>query len=342
MGDTSGQWWDKMWSPATGCTAVSAGCANCWAKMMAGRFWAKQYPDVLRITGKDVSRLPVTVAECCEADGLTRPRAFSDVRCHPKRLDHPLHWRKPRKVFVCSMGDLFHEDVPTQFVDGVFAVMSLLPQHTFQVLTKRPERMRAYLSENTVLFEIDSVAASTLAKHTDQNHVTLPRSGAWPLPNVWLGVSIEDQATADERIPLLLETPAAVRFISYEPALAPVRLRTGIYQQESGFRGTSLDGIDWVICGGESGPGARPMHPDWARSVRDQCQEAGVPFFFKQWGEWQPAADIDVTDPIMGISTDSPRYHALPNGGGMARVGKKAAGRLLDGRTWDECPEVAA
>lgn len=229
------QWTDKVWNPVTGCTKVSAGCKNCYAERIAGR------------------RLP--------AGGFV-DRAFTDVRCHPERLDAPLRWRKPRRVFVNSMSDLFHEDVPAQFIGNVFNVCSRCPQHTFQVLTKRPERMRRIIG-------------------------AVP-----PPPNVWLGVSVEDQATADERIPLLLQTPAAVRFVSYEPALGPVRL-TSITDGTFGRDALRVDDnslgwpekhIDWVIVGGESGPGARPCDVAWVRSVVEQCRAAGVPCFVKQLG----------------------------------------------------------
>ena len=227
MTKTSIEWTDRVWNPVTGCSKVSQGCKNCYAETIADRFWGD--------------------------------RKFTDVRCHEDRLEQPLHWRKPSRVFVNSMSDLFHEDVPMSFLNRVFKVMTDCPQHTFQVLTKRPIRMLAYMSQRD----------------------TIP-------PNVWLGVSVEDQATADERIPLLLQTPAAVRWISYEPSLGPLDFSQVIMGD-----GDHLDtlyndgedaGIDWVVCGGESGPHARPMHPDWARSVRDQCIAAGVPFFMKQMG----------------------------------------------------------
>jgi protein gp37 len=212
------------------------------------------------------------------------------VTLHPDRLDAPRRWRTPCRVFVNSMSDLFHSQVPDGFLAQVFAVMVATPWHTYQVLTKRPARMRALLPE-------------------------VP-------PNVHLGVSAEDQKHAELRIPVLLRTPAAVRFVSAEPLLGPVVLRPGWLDLDA----ATGAGIGWVIAGGESGRTARPMRPEWPRSLRDQCQAAGVPFFFKQWGEWAPA-------PMRPTPNGAP-------GVGMVRVGKKAAGRHLDGRTWDEFPPV--
>jgi protein gp37 len=280
MANSSIEWTDKVWNPVTGCTKVSQGCKHCYAEGIAGRFFAKQYPP--------------------NADGS--PRKFTDVRCHEERLDAPLHWRKPARIFVNSMSDLFHPDVPVEFIDRVFAMMALSPQHTFQVLTKRPQRMREFFAG-------------------------AGRGGG--VFNAWLGVSVEDQATADARIPLLLQTPAAVRWISYEPALGPLDVqqaltyrRRDIPDGDDGGRFLAgIQGVDWVVCGGESGPHARPMHPDWARSMRDQCQAAGVPFFFKQWGEWLPAM-------CDGAPIDGQHLNASDE---PVRVGKKAAGSLLDG-----------
>jgi len=212
----------------------------------------------------------------------------------------PLRWKKPRVVFVNSMGDLFHEGVPDEWIDQVFAVMVLCPQHTFQVLTKRAERMRAWVRRYRDKSVVEGMDIG-------DGPITFERAFA----HVWLGVSAEDQVRADERIPALLGTPAAVRFVSCEPLLGPVDLsRVCLVPQIDALGGAyvesgmpyvgewDVDGpypadaqrrsLNWVIVGGESGPGARPMHPDWARSIRDQCEAAGVPYFFKQWGEWRP------------------------------------------------------
>lgn len=234
MSDSSPiEWTDSTWNPVTGCSKVSAGCRFCYAERLAHRLQA--------------------MGNASYGNGFS-------VTTHPRMLDRPLHWRDPRRIFVNSMSDLFHDEVPADFIKQVIATMVKASQHQFQVLTKRAARLAALAPE-------------------------LP----WPA-NVWQGVSVEDERVRG-RIDLLKQVPAAVRFISAEPLLGPLP-------------DLDLGGIHWVIVGGESGPGARPMEPDWARDLRDQCAEASVPFFFKQWGG----------------------------------VRKKEAGRELDGRTWDEFP----
>ncbi|AWH14464.1 Gp37/Gp68 family protein [Mycobacterium phage TChen] len=304
MSDNTGiEWTDATWNPVTGCTEVSPGCDHCYAKTFAERWRG--------------------------TPGHYFENGF-DVQLRPDKLDQPLRWRKPRKIFVNSMADLFHDQVPDQYIAGVFAVMARAPQHTFQVLTKRHGRMRSLLNEHD--FAARVCGADDIA---------------WPLPNVWLGVSTEDQKWADVRIPALLDTPAAIRFISAEPLLGAIDL----YTTPTGgapFWGSQLD---WVIVGGESGPSARPMHPDWARSLRDQCQAAGVPFLFKQHGQYRPVvpSDGDITpdryvQSETGRSIDDDGMWNV-NGGhwcAMLRVGKKAAGRELDGRTWDQYPGMTA
>lgn len=264
-------------------------------------------------------------------EGLTRiingrPQWVAKVRCIPEMLELPLHWTRPRRIFVNSMSDLFHEDVPDHFITDVFRVMARAHWHTFLVLTKRPERMRDYMGSDSAL-EFDQAG---------EDRTFREENAAWPLPNVWLGVSVEDQSTADERIPLLHQTPAAVRWISAEPLLGPVDIGPWLSVQLSlaSEDPRSFSRIDWLVVGGESGPDARPMNPDWVRSLRDQCVAAGVAFFFKQWGAWAPSmAEVRkyVTDRI-----------DVGNGTVVSRVGKKAAGRELDGRTWDEYPALLA
>jgi protein gp37 len=280
VGDkTKIEWTDASWNPVTGCTKVSAGCTNCYAERMAKRLAGRAgYPSFdPRANGPVGDPFAVTL--------------------RPDRLNEPLRWRKPRRVFVCSMSDLFHKDVPDEFIDRVFAVMADCPRHTFQVLTKRPERMVAYLShtrgDGNVLARV-LLAAREMPK---QKGWVAPGSFDWPLPNVWLGTSIENQATAGERIPHLLRCPAAVRFVSYEPAIAPVSFRW-MRAWEGSSRGSALnpagstneyDGLrklDWIIAGGESGPHARPCSIEWIRSVVEQCRAAGVPVFVKQLGRW--------------------------------------------------------
>jgi protein gp37 len=339
------EWTDKVWNPVRGCSLVSQGCKNCYAMRQARRMSGPGQPyeglTVLNATG---------------------PTWTGKVVCDESKLDEPLHWKKPCRIFVNSMGDLFHEDVPFTFIDQVFAAMALCPQHIFQILTKRPARMLEYFSCDTGLEwkgtngladapapRKDAIAVMAFEMYQGADRFTdnemMIQDKRWPLPNVWLGVSVEDQKTADERIPLLLQTPAAVRWVSYEPALGPVGLGRLVWFKEGfsdpDFQEKSMgrSRLDWVVCGGESGPGARPMHPDWARSVRDQCVAAGVPFFFKQWGQFSP-------------DECGPRGEWVRRDGGcikpplqpgeakfMFGVGKKAAGRLLDGREWNEYPK---
>ncbi|MGH2556338.1 MAG: DUF5131 family protein, partial [Actinomycetota bacterium] len=247
-----------------------------------------------------------------------------------------------------SMSDLFHQDVPDEFIAKVFAVMAATPRHVYQVLTKRPGRMASLVARPDFRGQV----ASHVDANWDAPLWTWPvASGAWPLRNVWLGTSVENQKWADVRIPKLLETPAAVRFLSCEPLLGPVTFLGTTHWLREG-------GIGWVIVGGESGPGARPMHPDWARSLRDQAVAADVPFFFKQWGEWAPCGPL-VQDPdfhgggyvetpegghtaVGSFTPTSPYLRDLGEGAYASRLGKKAAGRELDGRAWNEWPRSGA
>lgn len=241
------EWTEQTWNPIIGCSKVSPGCANCYAEKMAFRQkYMRPQSEYSQVT--------------------TRRKWNGKTAFVESQLDKPLKRQKPTTYFACSMGDLFHESVPFEWVDKVFAVMALCPQHTFQVLTKRPARMAYYLS---CYYPHDS---STLIGIRAQIHKINPKAYThskfpWPLPNVWLGTTTENQAMADKRIPYLKKCPAAIRFLSVEPMLGPV----------------SVDpGIDWVICGCESGNNARPMEPIWAMSLRDQCLSANVPFFMKQ------------------------------------------------------------
>lgn len=262
-------------------------------------------------------------------------------------LVKPLRWKKGRKVFVCSMTDLFADFVPDAMIDRIFAVMALCPQHTFQVLTKRSARMREYCQSR---FETEhgSEALCEAIEELDQFNSDAGGEHDAPLPNVWLGVSIEDQQRADERIPDLLATPAALRWISAEPLLGPVDLErvydtpNTYFKATSAKLGLSYNGqrLDWVVVGGESGSKARPMHPDWARALRDQCAAAGVPFFFKQWGAWwpnPPEATMTIQQfnrQLRYIDVDTGREKGHPtrtSDASMRKVGKKRAGRLLDG-----------
>ncbi|MDF2140823.1 phage Gp37/Gp68 family protein [Paenirhodobacter sp. CAU 1674] len=352
--NTNIEWTDATWNPITGCTLVSEGCRHCYAATLAATR-LKHHP----------SR-----AGLARINAAGEAKFTGEVRFNAKWLDQPLRWRKPRRIFVCAHGDLFHESVPDEWIDKVFAVMALCPQHTFQVLTKRPDRMREYVlgahCDGARRFAVADAAEQIAnnfpvwdgngyrlwdgyaGKAWDQKVTAVLTGPQWPMPNVWLGASIEDQTTADERIPLLLTTPAAVRFVSAEPLLGSVDLRIVQARGSSrvqncvtggSFSETSLerlpDGprIDWLIVGGESGPHARPMHPDWVRSMRDQCQSAGVPFFFKQWGEWVGAGPGRISQ--QGCTG----LHGWGDGCYSMRTGKRAAGRLLDGREWNEMPE---
>ena len=345
------EWTEATWNPVTGCTKCSPGCEHCYAERMSTRLAGRcGYP----------------------ADDPFR------VWLRPERLEEPLRRRKPTVYFVVSMGDLFHDDVPPDFLDRVFRQMEQNPRHRFLVLTQRPERMEVYLERRYALGHF-------------QTHIGL-------------GVTVCNQAEADAKIPLLLNTPAAMRFVSYEPALRPVDLSynglgmtcptcggcgeiedethpdhptpTGDGADQTWCLDCNRDpapivkGLDWIICGGESGPGARPMHPDWARSLREKCEEAGVPFFFKQWGAWAPLPEPFRYSPAIGsghrdyaralrafkhrsgatkIVDDRPEgwgpylcnYGAIINGQtAIGRVGKKAAGRLLDRVEHNARPEA--
>lgn len=245
MGDRSAiEWTEATWNPTTGCDRVSSGCDNCYALTLAKRLKAMGQPRYQR-----------------DGDPRTSGPGFG-VSCHADLLELPTRWRRPRMVFVNSMSDLFHAQVPFSFVRDVFDVMASTPHHTYQLLTKRSRRLRRLADK-------------------------LP----WP-PNVWMGVSVEHESVLD-RVDDLRAVPASVRFLSCEPLLGPLD-------------GLDLTGIGWVIAGGESGRNARPVSPEWIRSIRDACNDAHVSFFFKQWGGRTP----------------------------------KAGGRMLDGRTWDELPEL--
>ncbi|BAP94504.1 hypothetical protein [Aurantimonas phage AmM-1] len=340
------EWTDATWNIITGCSVVSPGCTNCYAMRLAGT----------RLRGIP-SRSGLT------RDSKAGPVWTGEVRFNDQWLDQPLRWKRPRMVFVCAHGDLFAEGVTDEMLDKVFAVMALAPQHTFQVLTKRPERMRSYFADKATNHRIAYIAyqswrwkrsppettAHDEVVEIEQNgirHRLHGRLAAWPLPNVWLGVSVEDQTRANERIPVLLDTPAAVRWVSAEPLLGPVdftSIDTGSGWVDSlqsyiryptttpgHFLNEPIDWprIDWIVAGGESGSGARPMHPDWARGIRDQCADAGVAFTFKQWGAWASVSEV----------AGSGAHHSFPDGATVRQVGKRAAGRSLDGQIHDAQP----
>jgi protein gp37 len=249
-----------VWNPIYGCTKVGQGCKNCYAEAYFSRFW---------------------------------PGTFHNVSLRPEKLQQPLHWKTPSAIFVNSMSDLFHDNVPEQFIYNVLETMLTAPRHRFVVLTKRPERMREIINEYT--------AGALLPSH------------------IAIGVSIEDQATADTRLPLLADTMAKLRVVSAEPLLGKVEM------------GPYMPTIDWMIVGGESGKHARPMNPDWARSIRDECVQHDVPLFFKQWGEWCPLSHIDDCE----AGKASHRFETDV----AVRIGKKKAGDFLDGQQWHQFPK---
>ena len=341
------EWTDSTWNPVRGtkgrhwCTKVSEACKFCYAEKINIRF----------------SKIPYVAG----ADTL---------RIDDEALRLPLKWQKGRRIFVCSMTDLFHETLPFEEIDKVVAVMILARQHTFQLLTKRPARMRKYFNDEELLTRLSAAFGNML----DGEWIWTKRGKRWrpyieneisralgewgdqdllfgddprpadyqrdtlPASNIWHGTSVENQEWADVRIPDILAINSVCRFISYEPALGPLLLDTGPRGGPPCFLSREVDHpedamLDWVIAGGESGQQARPPLPDWFRSVRNQCVAAGVPFFFKQWGEYIPAAGKISENAKLTTVCQADFTHFL-----MQRVGKKAAGNLLDGREHMEFP----
>ncbi len=349
MAKTKIEWTDRTWNPVGGCTVTSPGCTNCYAMKMAHRI-TKMQPEshyqgtVTKVKGKAVWTGKITAAS--ESVWLK-----------------PLKRKKPTSYFVNSMGDLFHPNVPDRMIDKTFAIMALSPQHTFQVLTKHPDRMWEYLGRTAIAVPLAETALLIVLQELEKNEKSqvgadiimtgdIPHLALWPLPNVLLGVSVEDQKRADERREPLHELSCRgwQTFVSYEPALGLVKW--GQYSF-----------IDWLICGGESGPYARAMPPDWARAAREFCKYYGIPFFFKQWGEWAPWEPDDA--PFFRSQTgqyvdshiapwldkdgeslyDDPQCQKWdvdwePDLVIYERIGKKAAGRHLDGRVHDGMPSV--
>lgn len=320
------EWCDETWNPVTGCEPIGEACRNCYAERMVKRF-----PD--------------------RFGGVGHPFR---VTYHPARFTQPLHWRKPRRVFVCSMGDLFHRDVSRSWIDQVLAIACRCQRHTFMILTKRPERMGRYFRELATpggAKRFEDQYNNPMALH---KFAMMLRRGE-PLPNVWLGTSVWDQESAGKNIPELLKCPASIRFVSAEPLLAPLDLSDWpeCCRPDDSVCPFPCDpcdsehpcnwrGLDWVICGGESGAGARPVHQDWVRSLRGQCVDTGTPFMFKQWGDYLPSEQ----DEKYG-QHDGCRVTARPAGTGApccpglwTRLGKAKAGRMLDGEEWLQFPEA--
>lgn len=360
MGDKTGiEWTNATWNPTRGCSKASAECNNCYAMGIAHRFSApgKPYEGLTRVI-----------------DG--HGQWNGKIMLVPEALTIPLWWDKPRKIFVDSMSDLFHPGIPFEYIAAVFSVMASCPHHTFQILTKRPERAVEFVAWLTAksaganqryhdgpmrvgrearealrasggpsldepshpteivraLYDIGAEVVNADAP-TKRGWRGLPECHwrQWPLKNVWIGVSVGDQQTADARREALRTIPAAVRFVSYEPAIGQV--------DWSGW-----DFLDWAISGGESGARARPSHPAWHLALRDFCQANSIYYFFKQWGAWAPPQEAQTDSPqwrrLAGDQADPGNVYIFPDGTGVGRVGKKAAGRQLDGRTHDEMPEA--
>lgn len=329
----------KTWNPVTGCSPASLGCKNCYAKRMAQRLKGRfGYPvnDPFKVT------------------------------LHPDKLNYPLSLKQSNKIFVCSMGDLFHPDVPFEFIDSVFAVMSRSQHHIYLVLTKRPMRMAEYLKADRYLEILKKAKGIKLPQCWKGDAIKGKKDeNLWS--HVWLGTTIVIQAEADVNLPILLSIPGHVHFVSIEPMLEAIDLihvkwwpatehyidvlRCGYWHPIMDFISYSdMQRIDWVIAGGETGPGAIPIHPEWIRGLRDQCQAANMPFFFKSWGEWKTVYDRDTDDPdwqrCLIPKNNRERYLNLEGGYGfhgdrivfIRRIGRKTAGRMLDGREWNQFP----
>lgn len=342
------EWTEQVWNPLAGCSKVSAGCEHCYA---IGEAWKKMHHPNPKISGKYAGTVKKTEQGKLNWTGKIN---FSE-----SALLLPLKVKKPTRWFINSMSDLFHENADPAWRDSVLTVMSLTPHHIYQSLTKRASVMHSVMNNTTL--------KNRVYARRDVNAVRMGIKNLnefeWPLPNLWLGVSVEDDKQKD-RIDLLLRTPAAVRFLSCEPLLGPIILNRTPVADYGGFRNSltgkivlgpedkfvgldELPKIDWVIAGGESGPDARPMHPDWARSLRDQCMAAGVPFFFKQWGEWIPGSQTSRADGTFCIiNKEGQKLNATQimtenhDQTLIVKNGKKKNGNLLDGVKYLEFPEV--
>ena len=339
MKKTKIEWTNTTWNPTIGCNKVSRGCKNCYAEIMHRRLMG-MYPEKYKQPFLD--------------------GAFE----YPEALTIPLKWKKPAMVFVDSMSDLFHENISFEYIDKVFSVMAANQHLTFQILTKRPERMLEYFDFRAPLYG-DYPNAETNMRVWDICLTNYSRfTTDWPLKNVWIGTSVEDQKAADERIPFLLKVPAAVRFLSCEPLISSVDLNINIdvlkwsgYNKLNVLTGVLTNNsrnstcatplmttINWVIVGGESGNNAAPMHPDWVRTIRNQCEAAGVPFFFKQWGTWLPTTMPLVSSQIAILpqyfaSSKSKFYQSADGRSEYYKGGKNRTGNKIDGLQHLEFPK---
>ncbi len=322
MGATTGiEWTDATWNPVGGCRRVSPGCQNCYAERFAWRFAGAGLPFENLVRDTD-----------------TGPRwtGRSVLRRGPSGLGWPLR-NAPRHCFVASLSDVFLEDMPDEWPVAVWGVMAVCTSWTFQVLTKRPHRARDVLTRTTRAAAIATARRMLTDDHDRRRldaaeHRAGPsRRAAWPPPNVWLGTSVEDQRRADKRLPDLVATPAALRFVSAEPLLGAVSLSRWLApRREAPPTWGGPHGIRWVIAGGESGPAARPMHPEHVRALRDECRHVGTAFFFKQWGAWAPVP----------LEVEGSRTVTCPHYGPaiVAPWDASRFGRLLDGAVWSEKP----
>jgi protein gp37 len=371
MNATPIQWTDVTWNPIRGCTRISEGCRFCYAERDAAR--KNENPKIPGYHG---------FSRFVQIGGKPVPRWTGVVSTVPHKMTEPLHWSKPKRIFVNSMSDMFHEGVSDDDLLGLFAVMAnshiatgVKKTHTFQILTKRYERMLDFVARlkwrfgafglcqeikpdgsigNILLNNLPFLAGNDPWRTLSKGGVgsTVRTSQEWMPPQIHLGVSVEDEQNAEKRIPALLKTPASIRFVSYEPALGPVDFRPWL-----GVGPARDRGLDWIIAGGESGPNARPPNPDWFRAVRDACRVFGadngpVRFFFKQWGDWSPdkpdnwvkKSSKRYSHETFAWARDGSPYNALNPPANhfpttmMYRVGKAKAGRLLDGREWNQMP----
>lgn len=316
------EWTNRTWNPVVGCSKISEGCKNCYAEKMAGRLSNMKhshhkYSQVVRWGQHPKTDMYYGLQEWS-----------GEIYFDNNSIDAPLKWKKPSMIFVCSMGDLFHESVTFCKILSVFIIMEKCPQHTFQILTKRPERMVEFykMYKDTSLFNNGYIE------------------------NIWFGVTAENQEQANKRIAQLDQIPAIEKFVSIEPMLSAISISEAL-QNAASYKyafsmvmegGNIKKCISWVICGGETGHNARPMHPDWVRSLRDECAASNVPFFFKGWGEWIDNQHSNSCEISLSKFLDAKKYTF---GTGISstdvrKVGKKASGRLLDGVIHDAFPEV--
>ena len=308
IADVTIEWTDTTWDPLVGCTRKSAACRHCYAEALTAasaqdKQWGYGFAEV----------------------GPAGPSWTGAIALREDRLALPLAWDAPRRILVNALSDLFHESAPIETIDRVFAIMALAPRHIFQILTKRPKIMQTYIADKATPGRITH-AIDEIAPNPNAHAIA-----AWPLPNVWLGVTAENQKEAERRIPVLLQTPAAVRWVAAEPLLEPLELKLGTWLRDAPQRVASSGigpWLDWVVAGGEIGVDAQPCHPDWARSLRDQCAKGGTAFYWRQWGEYIPTVGV--------TAGAGPEPIPLT----WERLGARPATRTLDGFLHETFPET--